>query len=136
MVMDSLISMSSPIFTEELTSDFIAKDSHVLLSDHAWTFRLSDARKQLEQVPGLAESMASLMCVDIDFNLDAQEVTDDSAGGGSYMNVTKLNVVEIVETKIHNANEKGDDTVRWLELKDLYMDDAFLLSLDLPGKFL
>ncbi|CAL5373117.1 unnamed protein product [Camellia sinensis] len=125
MVMDSLISTSSSIFTEELTSDFMAKDSYVLLSDHAWMFRLSDARKQLEQVSGLVESMASLMCVDIDFNLDAQEVVDDSAGGGSYVNVTKLNVVEIVETKIRNANEKGDDTARWLELEDLNMDNAF-----------
>ena len=93
-------------FTGELISDFMAKDSHVFLSDHAWTFRLSDARKQLEQVLGLVESMASLMCVDIDFNLDAQEVVDDSAGRGSDVNVTKLNVVEIMETKICNAKEK------------------------------
>ncbi|KAI8020387.1 hypothetical protein LOK49_LG04G02349 [Camellia lanceoleosa] len=76
------------------------------------------------------------MCVDIDFNLNAQEVADDSASGGSYIDVTKLNVVEIVETKIRDANEKGDDTLRWLELEDLHMDDAFLLSLDLPSKFL
>ncbi|KAL7234639.1 hypothetical protein ACSBR1_018141 [Camellia fascicularis] len=134
--MDSLISMSLPIFTEELTSGFMAKDSYVLLSYHAWTFRLSDAYKQLEQVPGLVESMASLMCVDIDFNLDAQEVADDSADRGSDVNVTKLNVVEIVETKIRNAKEEGDDTVKWLELEDLHMDDALLLSLDLPSKFL
>ena len=80
--------------------------------------------------------MASLMCVDIDFNLDAQEVANNSTGGGSDVNVTKLNVVEIVETKIRNAKEKGDDTVRWLELGDLHMDDALLLSLDLPSKFL
>ncbi|CAL5330593.1 unnamed protein product [Camellia sinensis] len=134
--MDSLISTSLPIFTGELTSDFMAKDSYVLLSYHAWTFRLSDARKQLEQVPGLVESMASLMCVDIDFNLDAQEVVDDSGGRGSDVNVTKLNVVEIVETKIRNAKEEGDDTMKWLELEDLHMDDALLLSLDLPSKFL
>lgn len=107
-----------------LTSDFMPKDSHVFLSDHAWTFRLSDVRKQLEQVPGLVERMASLMCVDI-----------DSAGGGSDVNVTNFNAVEIVETEIRNAKDKGDDTVRWLELEDLHMDDALLLSLDLPSKF-
>ncbi|CAL5398452.1 unnamed protein product [Camellia sinensis] len=107
-----------------LTSDFMPKDSHVFLSDHAWTFRLSDARKQLEQVPGLVERMASLMCVDI-----------DSAGGASDVNVAKFNAVEVVETEIRNAKDKGDDTVRWLELEDLHMDDALLLSLDLPSKF-
>ncbi|CAL5330589.1 unnamed protein product [Camellia sinensis] len=134
--MDSLITASLLIFTGELTSDFMAKDSYVLLSYHAWTFRLSDAHKQLEQVLGLVESMASLMCVDIDFNLDSQEVADDSAGRGSDVNITKLNVVEIVETKIRNAKEEGDDTMKWLELEDLHMDDALLLSLDLPSKFL
>ncbi|CAL5379900.1 unnamed protein product [Camellia sinensis] len=134
--MDSLISTSLPIFTGELTFDFMAKDSYVLPSYHAWTFRLSDARKQLEQVLGLVESMASLICVDIDFNLDAQEVADDSGGRGSDVNVTKLNVVEIVETKIRNAKDEGDDTMKCLELEDLHMDDALLLSLDLPSKFL
>ncbi|KAL6965790.1 hypothetical protein U1Q18_036851, partial [Sarracenia purpurea var. burkii] len=30
-----------------LTSDFMDKESHVFLIDHAWTFRLSDVRKQV-----------------------------------------------------------------------------------------
>lgn len=30
-----------------LTSDFMPKSSHVFLIDHAWTFRLSDAYKQV-----------------------------------------------------------------------------------------
>ncbi|XAR51089.1 hypothetical protein NMG60_11005624 [Bertholletia excelsa] len=116
-----------------LTSDSMAKESRVFLVDHAWTFRLSDARKQLEEVPGLAERMASLMCVDIHLNSDAEEV--DHPGGGRDENGTKLGIMEILESEIHKAKEKGDGTVRWLELEELDMDDSMFLSLDLPSKF-
>ncbi|KAA8523324.1 hypothetical protein F0562_009747 [Nyssa sinensis] len=93
-----------------LTSEFMGKESQVFLIDHAWTFRLSDALKQLEEVPGLAERMASLMCVDIDLNSDAEEAD-------------------------HVAKEEGDGTVSWLELEELDIDDPTLLLLDLPSKF-
>ncbi|XP_059634731.1 uncharacterized protein LOC132277042 [Cornus florida] len=116
-----------------LTSDSMEKESQVFLIDHAWTFRLSDALKQLEEVPGLAERMGSLMCVDIDLNSDVEEA--DYEGGGSDENNTKLNVVEMVESQIRGAKEKGDDTVRWLELEELDIEDATLLSLNLPRKF-
>lgn len=88
---------------------------------------------QLEEVPGLAERMASLMCVDIDLNSDAEEV--DHTGGGTDENGTKLGIMEILESEIHEAKEKGDGTVRWLELEELDMDDSMFLSLDLPSKF-
>ncbi|GJP52826.1 hypothetical protein CLOM_g11914 [Closterium sp. NIES-68] len=35
----------------------------VFLVDHAWSFRLGQAREQLETVPKLAARMAALMCV-------------------------------------------------------------------------
>ncbi|KAI8565339.1 hypothetical protein RHMOL_Rhmol03G0251300 [Rhododendron molle] len=143
-----------------LTSDSMEKESRVFLVDHAWTFRLDDARKQielrseivnigycfsniglkdivcdilLEEVPGLAERMASLMCVDIDLTPDAEE--QDNSAGVSDENGCKKNVLEIVESEICAAKQRGDDTVRWLELEELDMDDAMLLSLDLPSKF-
>ncbi|XP_058206510.1 uncharacterized protein LOC131320010 [Rhododendron vialii] len=116
-----------------LTSDSMDKESRVFLVDHAWTFRLDDARKQLEEVPGLAERMASLMCVDIDLTPDDEE--QDNSAGVSDENGCKKNVLEIVESEICTAKQRGDDTVRWLELEELDMDDAMLLSLDLPSKF-
>ncbi|KGN66300.1 tubulin--tyrosine ligase-like protein 12 [Cucumis sativus] len=120
-----------------LSSDCMAKESHVFVVDHAWTFRLSDAYKQLLEVPGLAERMASLMCVDIDLNLaeedeDHSKSNDDGDGDGDD---AKQSVWELIESEIRGAKEKGNDSVRWLELEDLQIDDDALLSLDLPTKF-
>ncbi|PSS20768.1 Tubulin--tyrosine ligase-like protein [Actinidia chinensis var. chinensis] len=111
----------------------MASESDVFLVDHAWTFRLSDARKQVDEVPGLAERMASMMCVDIDLNSDAEDM--DNSGGGLDENSSKLNVLEIVECEIRKAKEKGEASVRWLEREELDMDDSMMLSLDLPSKF-
>ncbi|XP_042492852.1 tubulin--tyrosine ligase-like protein 12 isoform X1 [Macadamia integrifolia] len=114
-----------------LTSDFMEKESQLFLIDHAWTFRLSDARKQLQDIPGLAQRMASLMCVDIDLTSDTEDV--DLESNGSVENSNK-NVIEILEREIRQAQEKGD-AVMWLELEELDIDDAMLLSLDLSVKF-
>ncbi|KAM7274477.1 hypothetical protein ACFE04_016343 [Oxalis oulophora] len=107
------------ILTSDSTMD---KESNVFLIDHAWTFRLDDAYKQLQEVPGLAERMAALMCVDIDLEDDSE---DDA----------KLNTEETLESEISEAKENGDGIVRWLELEELDIDDDKLLSLDLPSKF-
>ncbi|CBI27809.3 uncharacterized protein LOC100266448 isoform X2 [Vitis vinifera] len=112
-----------------LTSEFMEKESHVFLIDHAWTFRLSDAPKQLQEVPGLAERMASLMCVDIDMDSNSEET--DAVNGGSDEKDTKLDVGR----EISEAEEKGDGIVRWLELDELGIDDDMLLSFDLSSKF-
>ncbi|KAL0346758.1 UNVERIFIED_CONTAM: Tubulin--tyrosine ligase-like protein 12 [Sesamum calycinum] len=109
-----------------LTADSLGKDSDVFLVDHAWTFRLADACKQLQEVPGLVERMASLMCVDADLNSDAEETGDEDDA--------KLSAVEIVEREFCKVKEEGIHSVRWLELEDVEIDDA-MLSLDLPSKF-
>ncbi|KAL5698256.1 hypothetical protein ACHQM5_029320 [Ranunculus cassubicifolius] len=109
-----------------LTSNFMAKESHIFLVDHAWTFRLSDARKQLEEIPGLAERMASLMCVDIDVASDSED---------QYATGADSNVFEVVENEMHKEGEKGGDGVLWLELDELGVDDDMLRSLDLSTKF-
>ncbi|GFP85500.1 tubulin--tyrosine ligase-like protein 12 [Phtheirospermum japonicum] len=107
-----------------LTADFLGKDSDVFLVDHAWTFRLNDAYKQLQEVPGLVERMASLMCVDIDLDSEADDEND-----------VKLSAAEIVEKEFCRVKDEGIDSVRWLELEDLEIDDDLLVSLDLPAKF-
>ncbi|KAF8401096.1 hypothetical protein HHK36_014399 [Tetracentron sinense] len=114
------------------TSDSMEKESQIILIDHAWTFRLSDSLKQLQEVPGLAQRMASLMCVDIDLTSDAEE--SDPEPSVLHENNAKCNVVEIVESEIRKAQEKGDDAAMWLELEELDIDDAMLLSLDLSSK--
>ncbi|CAN4109986.1 unnamed protein product [Withania somnifera] len=115
------------------TSDFMAKHSNLFLVDHAWTFRLSDAYKQLCEVPGLAERMASLMCVDIDLNSAADEAGDVDGGAGEEYS-GKLSAAEIVEREMAKVKE-GRDDARWLELEELDIDDDMLISLDLPNKF-
>ncbi|KAL3635228.1 hypothetical protein CASFOL_019775 [Castilleja foliolosa] len=107
-----------------MTKDFLGKDTDIFLVDHAWTFRLNDAYKQLQEVPGLVERMASLMCVDIDLNPEADDEDD-----------VKLNAVEIVEKEFCRVEEGDIDSVRWLELEDLEINDDLLISLDLPSKF-
>ncbi|KAI4335209.1 hypothetical protein L6164_013878 [Bauhinia variegata] len=116
-----------------LTSDFMAKDSNVFLIDHAWTFRLSDAYKQLQEVPGLAERMAALMCVDIDINLDSE--ANILPNGVEHEENAKPDVSHILESEVREAKEKGNDTLRWLELDELDIDDDMLLSLGLPNRF-
>lgn len=81
---------------------------------------------QLYEVPGLAERMAALMCVDVDLNSAAEEAGEEDC--------SKLSAAEIVEREMHKVNEGRDDT-RWLELEELDIDDDMLVSLDLPSKF-
>ncbi|XP_010557663.1 PREDICTED: tubulin--tyrosine ligase-like protein 12 [Tarenaya hassleriana] len=108
-----------------LTSDSMPKDSDVFLVDHAWTFRLPDAYKQLQEVPGLAERMASLMCVDTDFEDNVEETVGEE----------KLGIDQILENEILYAAEKGYESVKWLELEGLGIDDDTLVSLNLASKF-
>lgn len=111
------------------TSDFMGKNSNVFLVDHAWTFRLPDAPKQLEEVPGLVERMASLMCVNADRHEDDEDGIEDLDD-----NTGKMTAEEIVESEFYRAKETGYDGVKWLELEELDIDDAKLLELALPSK--
>ncbi|KMS96222.1 hypothetical protein BVRB_001310 [Beta vulgaris subsp. vulgaris] len=111
------------------TSDFMPKNSNLFLVDHAWTFRLPDAPKQLEEVPGLVERMSSLMCVDADCHEDGKESADDLNDIDG-----ELTAEETVDSEIYRAKETSNDGVKWLELEELNIDDAKLLALALPSK--
>ncbi|KAK1280292.1 hypothetical protein QJS04_geneDACA004914 [Acorus gramineus] len=115
-----------------LSSESLPKESDVFLVDHAWTFRLSAAPKQLKEVPGLAQRMAALMCVDLDTNSLSEEAETE---GEQNEEMSKRNVVEIVETQIQKARERGCNAAVWLELDELDIDDSMLCSLDLSTKF-
>lgn len=82
---------------------------------------------QLKEVPGLVERMASLMCVDIDLNAEADVPGDEDD--------IKLTSIEIVEREFCKVKDEGIHSVKWLELEELEIDDAMLVSLDLPNKF-
>ncbi|MED6135685.1 hypothetical protein PIB30_049024 [Stylosanthes scabra] len=110
-----------------LTSESMEKHSDVFLVDHAWTFRLTDAYKQLREVPGLAERMGALMSVDIDLNSEGE---DDGASSD-----TRGSVTEVLESEVRAAKEKSDGKLRWLELEGLDINDEALLSLELPTRF-
>lgn len=83
---------------------------------------------QLQEIPGLAERMGSLMCVDTDVegNVGEEEVAED---------YEELSVDQIIDSEIHYAAEKGYDSLRWLELEGLGLVDDSLVSLHLPSKF-
>lgn len=82
---------------------------------------------QLQEVPGLVERMASLMCVDVDLNSEAEETGDEDEA--------KMSAAEIVEREFCQVKEKGVHSIKWLELEDLDIDDSMLVSIDLPSKF-
>lgn len=84
---------------------------------------------QLQEVPGLAERMGSIMCVAEDLNSNSEEKNVSDG------NNTKRSVFEVVESELRLAKEKGDGNVKWLELEELGIDDDTLLSLDLGSKF-
>lgn len=81
---------------------------------------------QLQEVPGLAQRMAALMCVDVDDDSGLEENIEEDG---------KMTVEEVLESEIRNAKENGDGVVRWLELEELGLDDSALLSLNLYSKF-
>ncbi|PHT57291.1 hypothetical protein CQW23_05777 [Capsicum baccatum] len=87
---------------------------------------------QLREIPGLAERMAALMCVDIDLN-SADEEAGDVEGGAGEEDSSKLSAAEIMRTEMCKVKEGWDDT-RWLELEELDIDDDMFVSLDLPDK--
>ncbi|KAL3685815.1 hypothetical protein R1sor_003837 [Riccia sorocarpa] len=107
-----------------LTSDALPKESQVFLVDHAWSFRLTEARKQLETVDGLAKRMATLMCV-----VDEAEEDD-----GESETEEPLNAEAVVENAKRKAQEDAT-TVKWLEFDNLEVTDDKLRSLDLSTRF-
>lgn len=113
-----------------LSSDYMEKESSIFIVDHAWTFRLPDALKMLESVPGLAERMAALMCVDLDVDGDEEDKIEGDADSE-----TKLCVSQILEKEVERVRERGNDVPVWLELEELGIDDDMLLSMDLSRKF-
>uniref|UniRef100_M4EH54 Tubulin--tyrosine ligase-like protein 12 SET-like domain-containing protein n=2 Tax=Brassica campestris TaxID=3711 RepID=M4EH54_BRACM len=113
-----------------LTSESMPKDSDVFLIDHAWTFRLPDAYKQLQEIPGLAERMGSLMCVATD--LEGKDGVEEEEDAENY---EQLSVDQTLESEIRSAADKGYDSLRWLELEGLGIDADTFLSLHLPSKF-
>ncbi|XP_044982816.1 tubulin--tyrosine ligase-like protein 12 [Hordeum vulgare subsp. vulgare] len=109
----------------------LGSEADVFLVDHAWSFRLSDALKQLREVPGLAERMAALMCVDLDRRIEVEEADEqDSEKGGGLEHVLK-----VVEKERIRIQESGGDFAAWLELEELGIDDDMLVALDLSANF-
>ncbi|PKA62164.1 hypothetical protein AXF42_Ash015048 [Apostasia shenzhenica] len=117
-----------------LSAPFLSKESNIFLIDHAWTFRLPDALKQLKEVRGLAERMAALMCVDGDLEFDR------SGKGESEKEKVQENpsgncILEIMEREMDRVKERGTDGAAWLELEELGINDEILTSLYLPSRF-
>lgn len=116
-----------------LSAESLEKESDVFLIDHAWTFRLQDALKQLKEVPGLAQRMAALMCVDLDMQIDAIE--GELKPEEEHPDRISENVLEILQQEMNRLKERGSHAAAWLELEECGIDDDMLCSLDLSSKF-
>ncbi|KAL2642268.1 hypothetical protein R1flu_009855 [Riccia fluitans] len=108
-----------------LTCDRLDRESQVFLVDHAWSFRLTEARKQLKTVNGQAECMATLMCV-VD-QLEEEDGGESEAEGQTDAEA----VVESAKRKAQEASTK----VKWLEFDSFDITDDKLLSLGLSTNF-
>ncbi|XP_066399431.1 uncharacterized protein [Miscanthus floridulus] len=86
---------------------------------------------KLRGVPGLAERMAALMCVDLDRRIETEEADEqDGDESGSLEHV-----LQVVDKERARVQERGSDSVAWLELEELGIDDDMLVALDLSAKF-
>ncbi|RWW15606.1 hypothetical protein GW17_00020536 [Ensete ventricosum] len=98
-----------------LSTDFLGKESN------------------LREVPGLAERMATLMCVDLDLKSNDEnpesEIQEEEKSG------SLDNVLEILQTEMDKVKERGVAAATWLELEELGIDDEMLKSLELSTKF-
>eukprot|EP00850_Spirogloea_muscicola_P021625 SM000256S08679 [mRNA] locus=s256:71999:76864:+ [translate_table: standard] len=117
-------------------------ESDVFLVDHAWSFRLADARKQLEQAPGLVERMAALMGCKQDAAVE--EECEEEEGGEERGNPRpadggdgseRQGEVEAVLAATEEAALAAGEPVRWLELDELVIDDSRLDGLALHARF-
>ncbi|KAH9298585.1 hypothetical protein KI387_030267, partial [Taxus chinensis] len=110
----------------------LAADSHVFLVDHAWSFRLPDARNQLQELPELVKRMATLMCVRDEFDSrSCENIT--SEGEQEPIDEAKENPQDIIDRELCKAKE--DKGGLWLELEEVQIDDEMLRSLELTSKF-
>eukprot|EP00898_Chlorokybus_atmophyticus_P006872 jgi/Chlat1/7186/Chrsp57S06843 len=107
----------------------LAAHSDVFLVDHAWSFRLEQARKQLEDNRRLALRMGALMSV-----LHDEEVAEfeTAQNGDTEDNAADFSGVDAAEQRLSEAEQSGD--VQWLELDECNLDDAALQQLDLPRR--
>lgn len=88
---------------------------------------------QLREVPGLAERMATLMCVDLD--LKSNDENPESETQEEEKSGSLDNVLEILLKEMDKVKERGVDAATWLELEELGIDDEMLKSLELSTKF-
>jgi tubulin--tyrosine ligase-like protein 12 len=84
---------------------------------------------QLEQIPGLVERMATLMCVGEDAEEEGEEESEEDAVG----EIEKTDFEALIIAAKTAAQERGE-RLQWLELDDLGMTDEDLQSLDLASK--
>lgn len=71
------------------------------------------------------------MCVDTDVEGNAGEEEEEELAE----KYDELSADQIIESEIRYAAEKGYDSLRWLELEGLGIDDDSLVSLHLPSRF-
>lgn len=113
-----------------LSCERLAKHSQVFLVDHAWSFRLTEARKQLQQCPGLAERLSLMMCVADD--LEEENQLEEDLVMGSY---GEENSVGDIITKAKKRAQENEEDVSWLELDESGLNDDELRSLELSTDF-
>jgi tubulin--tyrosine ligase-like protein 12 len=86
---------------------------------------------QLREVPGLAERMAALMCMDLDKKVETEEADNEEINPSERNKI----VFGAVEKEMCRVKENGREAVAWLEFEELGIDDEMLCSLDLSTKF-
>ncbi|KAI5084656.1 hypothetical protein GOP47_0000825 [Adiantum capillus-veneris] len=109
-----------------LSSTHLPMQSQVFLVDHAWSFRLPDARIQLHEHPGLVERLSAMMCLS-ECVSEVEEETESFRD-------EKHTVETVIITAQTQAKEAGRDLC-WLELDEADIDDAILKSLEIPKRF-
>ncbi|XP_063704631.1 tubulin--tyrosine ligase-like protein 12 [Culicoides brevitarsis] len=137
-------SEEDPVYAVATTKPISLDDSNaIFLIDHAWTFRLDMAKKQLETVPGLLDRMSGIMGVNTEENDQETSIEKVLNAMWRYVQTYSVNasglavenrmpiwyIVDEVGSAVHHS-----DTPNFRMVPFMHVDEQITYSLLFPIK--
>lgn len=120
-------------FRTVLSAARLDRIADVFLVDHAWSFRLVEARSQLRSTPGLADRMAALMNVAEPPEAEEATGTEVALGGSDTDSEEQRTALAAAVREVREVAPDVSATRHWLEMDELPLTDEQLDELNLPS---